>query len=67
MPEVGLHGLCRNFASLAHHLGWDVRTTMRFGGWSDYKTVNDFYIKLDETDLFRDATKMMEFYAGTGS
>lgn len=67
LPEVGLHGLRRSFASLAHHLGWDVRTTMRFGGWSDYKTVNDFYIKLDETDLFRDATKMMEFYAGTGS
>lgn len=67
LPEVGLHGLRRSFASLAHHLGWDVRTTMRFGGWSDYKTVNDFYIKLDETDLFRDATKMMEFYSGTGS
>ena len=40
---------------------------MHFGGWSDYKTVNDFYIKLDETDLFHDATKMMEFYSGTGS
>lgn len=62
-PEVGLHGLRRSFASLAHHLGWDVRTTMRFGGWSDYKTVNDFYIKLDETDLLRDATKMADFYS----
>ena len=62
-PEVGLHGLRRSFASLAHHLGWDARTTMRFGGWSDYKTVNDFYIKLDETDLLRDATKMADFYS----
>ena len=62
-PEVGLHGLRRSFASLAHHLGWDVRTTMRYGGWSDYKTMNDFYIKLDETDLLRDATKMVEFYS----
>ena len=64
LPEVGLHGLRRSFASLAHHLGWDVRTTMRFGGWSDYKTVNDFYIKLDESDLFRDAAKMADFYTG---
>ena len=67
LPEVGLHGLRRSFASLAHHLGWDVRTTMRYGGWSDYKTMNDFYIKLDETDLIRDATKMVEFYSGAVS
>lgn len=62
LPKVGLHGLRRSFASLAHHLGWDVRTTMRYGGWSDYKTMNDFYIKLDETDLLKDAKKMQDFY-----
>ena len=62
LPKVGLHGLRRSFASLAHHLGWDVRTTMRYGGWSDYKTMNDFYIKLDETDLLKDAEKMRDFY-----
>ena len=37
---------------------------MRFGGWSDYKTVSDFYIKLDESALFRDAAKMADFYTG---
>ena len=63
LPEVGLHGLRRSFASLAHHLGWDVRTTMRYGGWSDYKTMNDFYIKLDKSDLLRDASKMADFYS----
>lgn len=63
LPLVGLHGLRRSFASLAHHLKWDVRTTMRYGGWSDYKTMNDFYIKLDEADLFREAAKMIEFYS----
>ena len=67
LPEVGLHGLRRSFASLAHHLGWDIRTTMRYGGWSDYKTMNDFYIKLDEFDLLRDATKMVEFYSAAVS
>lgn len=63
-PEVGLHGLRRSFASLAHHLKWDVRTTMHYGGWSDYKTVNDFYIKLDKSDLLLEATKMLDFYSG---
>lgn len=64
LPAVGLHGLRRSFASLAHHLKWDVRTTMHYGGWSDYKTVNDFYIKLDASDLKREATKMTKFYSG---
>lgn len=64
LPEVGLHGLRRSFASLAHHLKWDVRTTMLYGGWSDYKTVNDFYIKLDKSDLILEATKMVDFYSG---
>ena len=29
--------------------------------------MNDFYIKLDESDLLRDATKMVEFYSGAVS
>lgn len=29
--------------------------------------MNDFYIKLDESDLLRDATKMVEFYSGAAS
>lgn len=40
---------------------------MRYGGWSDYKTMNDFYIKLDEFDLLRDVTKMVEFYSAAVS
>ena len=40
---------------------------MHYVGWSDYKTMNDFYIKLDESDLLRDATKMVGFYSAAVS
>lgn len=36
---------------------------MRYGDWSNYAVVNDFYIKLDDSDLFREATKMLDFYS----
>lgn len=35
LPEVGVHGLRRSFASLAYHLGLSEETTMRIGGWSN--------------------------------
>lgn len=40
---------------------------MRYGGWSDYKTMNNLYIKLDESDLLRDAAKMVGFYSAAVS
>ena len=55
LPEVGLHGLRRSFASLAYHLGWSEEETMRHGGWSDWKTVHDFYLRLSEKDLSKAA------------
>lgn len=63
LPVVGLHGLRRSFASLAYHLGWSERKTMMIGGWSDYKTMHDMYIKLDNSDLEDAAKTMSEFYA----
>lgn len=62
LPVVGLHGLRRSFASLAYHLGWSERKTMKIGGWSDYKTMHDMYIKLDNSDLKDAAKSMSEFY-----
>lgn len=62
LPEVGLHGLRRSFASLAYHLGWSEEETMRHGGWSDWKTVHDFYLRLSEKDLSKAAKKMRRFY-----
>ena len=63
LPEVGLHGLRRSFASLAYHLGWSEQETMRNGGWSDWKTVHDFYLRLSEKDLSKAAKKMCRFYS----
>lgn len=63
LPVVGLHGLRRSFASLAYHLGWSERKTMMIGGWSDYKTMHDIYIKLDNSDLKAAAKTMSDFYA----
>lgn len=62
LPEVGLHGLRRSFASLAYHLGWNERTTMEVGGWSDSGTVHKFYIKLAGQDVNENIEKMKEFF-----
>lgn len=63
LPVISVHGLRRSFASLAYHLGWSERKTMMIGGWSDYKTMHDMYIKLDNSDLEDAAKTMSEFYA----
>lgn len=65
LPKVGVHGLRRSFASLAYHLGWSERQTMRVGGWSDVKTVHNIYIKLSESDVANDIQKMAQFYEFT--
>lgn len=63
LPLVGVHGLRRSFASLAYHLGWPEHETMRVGGWSDYKTMHDVYIKLSEKDSTAAVRKMRRFYS----
>lgn len=62
LPEVGVHGLRRSFASLAYHLKWSERRTMATGGWSDLKTVHDIYVKLAEADEKADFERMRDFY-----
>lgn len=64
LPLVGVHGLRRSFASLAYHLGWSEQQTMRVGGWADYKTVHDIYVKLAAADARRDIDAMKAFYSG---
>ncbi len=62
LPEVGVHGLRRSFASLAYHLKWDMMTTMRIGGWDDDKLVREIYTKLSSKDIDKDVKKMLRFY-----
>ncbi len=62
LPEVGIHGLRRSFASLAYHLGLSERETMDMGGWSDRNTMHNFYIKLDQQERVKSVNKMSDFY-----
>lgn len=62
LPLCGLHDLRRSMASLAYHLGWDERTLMRVGGWSDIGTVHKFYVKLAQSDINEHTQSMSDFY-----
>ena len=50
LPEVGVHGLRRSFASLAYHLGLPERVTMELGGWSDLATMHKSYVRIAEAE-----------------
>lgn len=62
LPLVGVHGLRRSFASLAYHLGWSERQTMKTGGWADFKTVHNIYVKLADADEKSDINRMKAFF-----
>ena len=62
LPEVGLHGLRRSFASLGHHLGRSEQEVMAIGGWEDYQTVHKHYLKLSAKDHLRGHKKMERYY-----
>lgn len=65
LPEVGVHGLRRSFASLGHHLGLSEQEVMAIGGWEDYQTVHKHYLKLSAKDKLRGHEKMEKFYSQT--
>ena len=50
LPEVGVHGLRRSYASLCYHLGISERVAMQQGGWSDAATMHKHYVKIAERD-----------------
>ena len=62
LPQVAVHGLRRSFASLCYHLKWDELRTMSVGGWSDYKTVHDHYLREAQKDKDKNSKKMQRFY-----
>lgn len=63
LPEVGVHGLRRSFASLAYHLGLSEEVTMRTGGWSDIYTMRKIYTKVSEKDLMDQGLVYENFFA----
>ena len=62
LPQVGIHGLRRSFASLGYHLKWSERSIMLIGGWSNLAVVHNFYIKLAQNDVANDVEKMKNYY-----
>lgn len=62
LPEVGVHGLRRSFASLAYHLGFSEEMMMRIGGWSDIYTMRKIYTKLSEKDIAEKSSVFTTFF-----
>lgn len=60
LPETGNHGLRHSFASLAYHLGWKKLSTMKIGGWSNSRILDEIYTH--NADLDADLETMREFY-----
>ena len=62
LPEVGVHGLRRSFASLCYHLKLGEHETMIIGGWDDYGTVHKVYTKLAARDQRAAVEKLSGFF-----
>lgn len=62
LPQVGVHGLRRSFASLAYHLGLSEEMTMRIGGWSDIYTMRKIYTKLSDRDIASQSALLTDFF-----
>lgn len=65
LPEIGVHGLRRSFASLCYHLGLSEEVTMRAGGWSDIYTMRKIYTQVSEHDYIAQAQRITEFFSKT--
>lgn len=62
LPQVGVHGLRRSFASLCYHLGISEAVTMIAGGWSDFRTMRKIYTKISDEDIKSQADKFTLFF-----
>ncbi len=62
LPNVGVHGLRRSFASLGYHLKMSELEIMEMGGWSDWQTMRKIYTKLEQDDRIKGQNKMEKFF-----
>lgn len=62
LPQIGVHGLRRSFASLCYHLGISEAVTMLSGGWSDFRTMRKIYTKISAADIQTQAEKFSAFF-----
>ena len=66
LPECGVHGLRRSFASLGFPLWLRGLEVQEIGGWSDHNTVHKIYLKLAREDRLNAENKMEQFYKNRG-
>lgn len=66
LPECGVHGLRRSFASLGFHVGMSELEVQEIGGWADHNTIHKFYLRLAQEDRLRAENKMSEFFKTRG-
>lgn len=62
LPEVGIHGLRRSFASLAYFLKLPERVAMEIGGWKDLGTMHKHYVKIAQDDIDHYGKELEAFY-----
>lgn len=67
LPEVGVHGLRRTFASLAYHVGLSEEVAMRIGGWSNIYTMRTIYTKVSEKDIADQSARLQAFFTAPKS
>lgn len=60
---VGNHGLRHSFASLCYYQRIPERQTMQWGGWSDFRTMHERYIRLSNAAETEDLKTMRAFFA----
>lgn len=67
LPEVGVHGLRHSFASLCRHFDVPPQLTMRYGGWSDYSTIQRIYEHISAKDELKRSNAISDFFASVYS
>lgn len=65
LPEIGVHGLRRSFASLAFsaEVRMTEREVMEIGGWDDAATVHKIYEQISKKQIEQASLKMGNFFA----
>ena len=62
LPISGFHMLRHSFASMAWAAGVDPLVCMRWGGWSEYRTMIDIYTHMEQAKQKEDASKLMNLF-----
>ena len=63
LPEVGVHGLRRTFATLCFYRGIKEQECADLGGWDDYETMHECYVFLSKQAKADAVDNLSSFFA----